>query len=648
MSDLLGSSGRGNGNGNGNGGNSSTSPSAPIKRPTEVMAARRARDEARRLRDDQREGQSATSEVQSAAERRAAAAGLSAGGRDSGYRSAGPSAGGFTPAATTGTTSAGEPRSTRGYDTSRPVPSPYDAGDVPAQPTRPRQGTVPPRTSSAQPRQQAQSSRSAQPSSQPRASTQGASGGGGGNGSSQPRNSSVASAFERWEILGSRFEGLVSYWLNKMERNPETGDTYKEMGRQITDLAAAGSNLFHAVVELQRLRASSERKFQRWFYETRAQQEQAKEEQARLRQALEHERLARQQQEQERSVDVQQQRAIVGYERLIQEYKRELQIAKDEAKRAWEELGRQQQTERERIYALREGIPVELGGISVVPHNGPSREPSQRTAPDTMYSSQPVPSAPSRITPSPTDTDPYSARPPNVSRAPASSSYSRGAPPAAAPTIPAASSSRGPVPAAPRTSESPSARFYSQSQGTALHSQPVASTSQAYAGSDVESDVSYDLDESGHIRLDSAGQPLYRLRSGAPTSAAGTGVMAGPSGAPLQSHVRQESATDSELEAEAIAREQMRSSEQYRGRSTAQTAQLQSTPAAHTATLESADDDDNAARYEGEEYPEDQMEWAEMQEERQHHHPSRLSAVMEEDERSRGSMSRPSRGSDMF
>jgi hypothetical protein len=47
------------------------------------------------------------------------------------------------------------------------------------------------------------------------------------------------------------------------------------MSRQITDLAAAGANLFQALIELQRLRASSERKFQRWFFETRADQERA-------------------------------------------------------------------------------------------------------------------------------------------------------------------------------------------------------------------------------------------------------------------------------------------------------------------------------------------------------------------------------------
>ena len=47
--------------------------------------------------------------------------------------------------------------------------------------------------------------------------------------------------------------------------------------------------MFHAVVELQRLRASSERKFQRWFFETRAEQERAQEIQAMTEASLEQE-----------------------------------------------------------------------------------------------------------------------------------------------------------------------------------------------------------------------------------------------------------------------------------------------------------------------------------------------------------------------
>jgi hypothetical protein len=64
----------------------------------------------------------------------------------------------------------------------------------------------------------------------------------------------------------------------------------EQMRRQITDLSAAGANLFHAVVELQRLRASSERKFQRWFFETKREQERAREVQGELERLLRAER----------------------------------------------------------------------------------------------------------------------------------------------------------------------------------------------------------------------------------------------------------------------------------------------------------------------------------------------------------------------
>ena len=75
-------------------------------------------------------------------------------------------------------------------------------------------------------------------------------------------------AFERWENLSSHWEGLTSYWVRRLQENSnELNDKplNQQMARQITDLSAAGANLFHAVVELQRLRASSERKFQRWI-----------------------------------------------------------------------------------------------------------------------------------------------------------------------------------------------------------------------------------------------------------------------------------------------------------------------------------------------------------------------------------------------
>ncbi|KAI7288033.1 hypothetical protein KC345_g10 [Hortaea werneckii] len=104
-------------------------------------------------------------------------------------------------------------------------------------------------------------------------------------------------AFERWETLSSHWEGLTSYWLHKLEQNTEdirnTIPNASTLNRQITDLSAAGANLFHAVVELQRLRASSERKFQRWFFETRADTERSSEMQAQMDRQLRLERSAR-------------------------------------------------------------------------------------------------------------------------------------------------------------------------------------------------------------------------------------------------------------------------------------------------------------------------------------------------------------------
>lgn len=145
-----------------------------------------------------------------------------------------------------------------------------------------------------------------------------------------------------------------------LERDPLS----QQLARQITDLSAAGANLFHAVVELQRLRASSERKFQRWFFDTRSEQERAKEVQADLERQLKQERQGRadafstaQTAEQDKT------RA----EELLREMRRELQISKEEARRAWEELGRREQEERDRTNSLRNGEPTLVGGVQVVP-----------------------------------------------------------------------------------------------------------------------------------------------------------------------------------------------------------------------------------------------------------------------------------------
>lgn len=207
-----------------------------------------------------------------------------------------------------------------------------------------------------------------------------------------PRRVAFPHAFERWETLSSHWEGLTGYWIRKLEQNNqdlERDPLGQQMARQVTDLSAAGANLFHAVVELQRLRASSERKFQRWFFDTRAEQERAKEFQADLERQVRGERQARTE-------------AVAAFQRiesdrsrsqdLVKEMRRELQISKDEARRAWEELGRREQEERDRTASLRNGEPTLVGGVQVVPMvtGLPNRQPMNNppTHEDNPYSGE--------------------------------------------------------------------------------------------------------------------------------------------------------------------------------------------------------------------------------------------------------------------
>lgn len=203
----------------------------------------------------------------------------------------------------------------------------------------------------------------------------------------QTKRSGFPHAFERWETLSSHWEGLTSYWIRKLEQHNddlEKDPLSQQLARQITDLSAAGANLFHAVVELQRLRASSERKFQRWFFDTRSEQERAKETQADLERQLKTERQGRadafaaaQTAEQDKSRS----------EELLREMRRELQISREEARRAWEELGRREQEERDRTNSLRNGEPTLVGGVQVVPmvQGLPSRHTTRPTTRDGAY-----------------------------------------------------------------------------------------------------------------------------------------------------------------------------------------------------------------------------------------------------------------------
>ena len=236
------------------------------------------------------------------------------------------------------------------------------------------------------------SSRRSQPSQSARA--QPASSGAAAESSQQPQADGGAvrsnapafpHAFERWETLSSHWEGLTSYWLHKLEQNTEeireTVPNAVTLNRQITDLSAAGANLFHAVVELQRLRASSERKFQRWFFESKANDERSREVQAQLEKQIQLERSSRN--------DAAQQRAdasiqIENARREVAEMRRELMISKDEARRAWEELGRRNQESLETAQSLKDGRITLVHGVQVVPYTGgPSRSVSGSQRPGT-------------------------------------------------------------------------------------------------------------------------------------------------------------------------------------------------------------------------------------------------------------------------
>lgn len=201
----------------------------------------------------------------------------------------------------------------------------------------------------------------------------------GNAGNSKPRNS-FPHAFERWETLSAHWEGLTSYWIRKLEQNKDElnrDPLNQQLARQVTDLSAAGANLFHAVVELQRLRASSERKFQRWFFETRSELERAQEVNGLLDAALEQERRGRADAIREA---VENERGTSKAQQQLSEMRKELSISKEEARRAWEELGRREQMERDRTFSLQSGQPTVVGGVQVVPmtQGGPSRHASVR------------------------------------------------------------------------------------------------------------------------------------------------------------------------------------------------------------------------------------------------------------------------------
>ena len=490
--------------------------------------------------------------------------------------------------------------------------------------------------------------------------------------------SSFPHAFERWETLSSHWEGLTSFWIRRLEQNKDDLDREplnQQMARQVTDLSAAGANLFHAVVELQRLRASSERKFQRWFFETRAEQERFRENQSKFEQRIQEERsaatnahadLSRIQKERDAAISQRKTAEI-----LVREKNRELSIAKEEARRAWEELGRREQEERDRTLSLKKGLATSVGGVHVVPmvQGGSTNRPATREGPGAGSNPTGVAIIESPIdveqgyttydaARSETDTDPFTeggrvSHPQNISAEVDRSSHSNTTsqpyqqiPNTSAATIQAtrAATSSGPqhsntqtrtTPAssalsggtylnyrpegsAPITTQAGSSSFY-QHEGTSLHGpeftslqgQPVVSEGdeRSYVPSvgDTLSEEDYDLDENGEIQRDAHGRPILGRR--------------GPG---------------SEDSDEYDVQEQLERERMY-GRSYGSGiagVEYGSGPPAAPGHQESS-----APDYSGSGFG---AGWEALP---RHHHPTRLSDVLEEDERSRATPSRASQNS---
>ncbi|KAJ9660974.1 hypothetical protein H2201_006702 [Coniosporium apollinis] len=773
MSDLLGGP-TGNGRAT-NGGSRAAQGPVPVPQPTQppgvrtprdIMNQRREREQARkqqkeaeaaaaRIAEEQARAQSQADERRKSAERRAAAAGVAGQSRDSGGyrrpmdtaggRTSGDSGyGGYTMAPAQG------PGITGGYD--GPV-NPPPAASRPPDPgagTRPRASThsqaqpqaVP--ASSAAPQttgrravsqpqqqtharqpsgtggtsQQARAGPSAVPSSsaQPHAGAPPTADGAGARSTA----SSFPHAFERWETLSSHWEGLTSYWIRRLEQNTEEvrrEPLVQQMSRQITDLSAAGANLFHAVVELQRLRASSERKFQRWFFETRQEQERAQEMIAQLESQLQAERAAKQEAEQKASRSDNGRR---NSDKLLAELKRELQISREEARRAWEELGRREQEERERTMSLREGQPTWVGGVQVFPsaggmasrHGSVSQRPTTREGPyQTGGPQQSTPGGPQGTSEqgysyeegaSPTDTDPFTEsaqqrsqlrHEPDISSLnvstyaphgihPTSSNASSGStarpttgnlPPqqqsqaSAGTSIPASSQRAVPSFPAPTTSSAqhtpttPTAQQFYQHTGTFLHtgagppSPPAPHEERDESGSYVMSNdddiVSQGEDEDEWL-YDRQGNPVLDDHGNrVPYSAAAAAAVGRMRGTGRSEAESDEYDVQSDLAREAELRQH------YGGVPATMPAASTAYTQAGAHTQAGAYSQSGAAYaqptsgapgygagygppdYSGSGYGD---EWSSIQ---RHHHPTRLSDVLEEDERSRTSPSRASQTS---
>ncbi|KAK3330524.1 hypothetical protein B0H66DRAFT_527871 [Apodospora peruviana] len=378
-------------------------------------------------------------------------------------------------------------------------------------------------------------------------------------------------AFERWEALSAHWEGMTSFWIRKLQENQEELDRNPlsaQLSRQVGDLSAAGANLFHAVVELQRLRASSERKFQRWFFETRADMERHQEVTAMLEAQLQEERQGRADAIRDA---VNHERDNSKTQKLLAEMRKELLISKEEARRAWEELGRREQEERDRTISLQQGHPTIVGGVQVVPmtQGVPSRQTSTRE-----HRSQ-----------SQADTSDYVA-----AQAGHYPDYTQ-APPVHTSAISAAGQGA-----------TSGGHYHQQQPETSMHE-----TGSYGAGSEAGySEGEYVIDAHGNFARDAHGNKIPYMAPNSPPPRGGRGA--------------DDAAEDYEISAsQPPTTSYPPSSSQYAGQQ-------------HTG----------APEYSGQGYA--APGWETMQQMPRHHHPTRLSDVIEEDdERSRTSASQVSR-----
>ena len=502
-------------------------------------------------------------------------------------------------------------------------------------------------------------------------------------------------AFERWEILSSHWEGLTSYWLRKIEGNTEeirgAIPSASAMQRQIQDLSAAGANLFHGLVELQRLRASSERKFKRWFYEWKAEQERFQESRADSQGVINAERRLKESYEREVEKI---RKAYLAEKNRANEDRRELNIAKAEARRAWESLGDMEAKNTEIMNNLRQGIPTNIGGIQVVPMHAAATQDNERRpttgvstgdspqyqqarsqqSPQVHHAQQQYqPLVPDiqyhEDEPSPTNTDPFvesagagqqlesEARQPYLpGSASASSSTARTtispqqqrrdiSPQEVSPLSPNVTTTRPIIQSshaasAGAASDQPEL-FYQQPPGTAyLHTSPGSSAArsktpvaEAAQGtrdlgsrpsfeSNTTEGTEYEVDEHGAVRRDAQGRPVvFRNTS-----------RGGNQNVSIISSEEYDTAADVARERELAARYGI-------GMPPATLPRLPTSSAEAMASFATSTADDvepagyrdvEPADYEGAGYGSD---WEALQS--RHHHPTRLSDVLEEDERSR-------------